>query len=203
MVERETGLEGRLLRPLSAKLLPPTRVEEQGLVDREKLYGYYGRSRRPQIALAKKFGINEFMQPAGGCCFLTDKTYSRKLRDLLDSNEDAQLDMDAVYLLGVGRHFRLGPSLKVVVGRDETENNFLDFYRNAHWTLQAADFNGATAIVMGDMENGDAELAASLVARYCQGREEKTVRVEFVRGDERDTREVSAATDELIESLRI
>lgn len=203
LVERETELEGRLLRPLSAKLLPPTRVEEKGLIDREKLYGYYGRSRKPQIELAKKFGINEFMQPAGGCCFLTDKAYSRKLRDLLDSSEDKQLDMDAVYLLGVGRHFRLGPSLKVIVGRDETENNFLDFYRKAHWTLQAEDFNGPTAVVMGDMRNGDAEQAAALVARYCQGREENVVRVEFVRGDEREYREVAPATDELIEKIRI
>lgn len=203
LVERETGLEGRLLRPLSAKLLPPTMVEQEGRVDREKLYGLSGRSRKPQIELARKFGINEFMQPAGGCCFLTDKAYSRKLRDLLNANNGAELDMDAVYLLGVGRHFRLGPGLKVVVGRDETENNFLDFYRKSHWTLQAVDFNGPTAILMGDVEKSDAECAASIVARYCQGREEPSIRVELCRGAEREVREVAPAPDALLEMYRI
>lgn len=203
MVEKQTGLQGRLLRPLSAKLLEPTLVEQQGLVDREKLYGFHGRSRRPQIALANELGINEFMQPAGGCCFLTDESYSRKLRDLMSHMpEGSQLDMDAVYTLGVGRHFRLSGDLKVIVGRDETENNFLDYYRRTHWVAEAVDFKGPTVVVMG--EPGDhIPTVAAMVARYCKGREEATVKVAVTHNGDSQVIEAAPVSDDRLETFRI
>lgn len=203
MVEKETGLEGRLLRPLSARLLPPTLVEQQGLVDREKLYDFSGRSRRPQIALAEQLGINEYMQPAGGCCFLTDESYSRKLRDLMAHMPDGgQLDMEAVYTLGVGRHFRLSPNVKVIVGRDETENNFLDYYRRTHWVAEAVDFKGPTAVIMG--EPGEhLELVAAMVARYCKGRDRDAVKVAVGRAGDSRVIEVAPVPDERLDAHRI
>jgi len=201
--EREAGLQGRLLRPLSARLLDPTIVEREGRVDRAKLYGFNGRSRRPQIELARKLGITEYMQPAGGCCFLTDESYSRKLRDLVDNMEEKSLSMDDVYMLGVGRHFRLGADLKVVVGRDETENNFLDYYKRSYSSAQAVDFPGPTAIVLGDLGEDAVERVAAVVARYCDGKREPTVRVELLRNGDTRTVNVVPATDDLIEQLRI
>ena len=203
LTAREAGLEGKLLRPLSAKLLEPTEMEKTGLVDREKLYDFHGRNRRPQLELAEKFGLHRYMQPAGGCCFPTDENYSRKLQHLLDARNGEPLSMDDVYLLGVGRHFRLGPDLKVIVGRDEVENNFLEYYAKSCWSARATDFKGPVALVMGDPSEASLSTAASLVARYCDGKREPTVRVELVNVGSHYTVEVEPAENDLIEELRI
>jgi len=204
LIARQTGLEGRLLRPLSAKLLPPTEVERAGRIDREKLHGLYGRTRKPQIELARQYGINEYMQPAGGCCFLTDEAYSRKLRDLFDHMDDGeQLDMDNVYLLGVGRHFRLTPRVKVIVGRDETENHFLEYYARSTWSAVAVDYNGPVVLLYGDPGEDDLKTTASLVARYGQGRGEPSVRIQFEGPDQKCIIESGPACDAFIESIRI
>jgi len=201
--EREAGLEGRLLRPLSARLLEPTIVEKEGRVDREKLYRFSGRSRKEQIALARELGITEYMQPAGGCCFLTDESYSRKLRDLIDHMDERSLSMDDVYLLGVGRHFRLDPEMRLVVGRNETENNFLDYYTRNHTAVRAVDFPGPTAIVIGGSHETHLEQIASVVARYCDGKREPSVRVEFLKNGDARVVETAPARDDLVERLRI
>jgi tRNA U34 2-thiouridine synthase MnmA/TrmU len=204
MTEREAALEGRLLRPLSAKLLEPTIVEREGRIDRSKLHDFHGRSRKPQIELAERFGLTEYMQPAGGCCFLTDENYSRKLKDLIANDTvSAGLSMDDVYLLGVGRHFRLDAGLKIIVGRDETENNFLDYYTRSHPYAQAADHPGPTAIVLGEVGDGHVERVASVVARYCDGKREPRVRVEFHSDGQSRVVDVAPASDELVERLRI
>jgi tRNA U34 2-thiouridine synthase MnmA/TrmU len=200
---KETGLKGQLLRPLSAKLLEPTEVELAGLVDREKLYGFHGRNRKPQLELAEKFGLTDFMQPAGGCCFLTDENYSRKLQDLLDSRAGEPLSMDDVYLLGVGRHFRLGPALRVIVGRDETENNFLNYYTKDRWSAIASDHKGPIALVMGDPAEDDFATVASLVGRYCDGKREPIVMVQFDNNGTTRTIDVEPADNERVEELRI
>jgi tRNA-specific 2-thiouridylase len=141
------------------------------------------------------------MQPAGGCCFLTDESYSRKLKDLMAAQET--LSMDDVYLLGVGRHFRLGNDLRVIVGRDETENNFLDYYTKSHWSAQAADFPGPTVIAVGEMTETEFERVGSMVARYCDGKKEPSVCVEFSLNGDTRTIDVAPATNELLEELRI
>lgn len=200
---KEAGLKGRLLRPLSARLLEPTEMEKAGLIDREKLYDFSGRSRKPQLELAARLGIKEFMQPAGGCCFLTDENYSRKLRDLLASSDAAPLSMDDVYLLGVGRHFRLGPDLKVIIGRNEVENNFLEYYTDRGWSARAVDYPGPLALVLGDPAGDTFDTVASLVGRYCDGKREPRVAVEFTRNGTTRTIEVAPAADGLLEELRI
>jgi tRNA U34 2-thiouridine synthase MnmA/TrmU len=203
LTEKEAGLEGRLLRPLSALLLEPTIVEQEGRIDRSRLYRFHGRSRRPQIELAEKYGLSEYMQPAGGCCFLTDESYSRKLKDLIETGGQESLSMDDVYLLGVGRHFRFADDVKIIVGRDETENNFLDYYTRTHWSAQAADFKGPTAIVIGDVSDSSFEALASVVARYCDGKSQPSVRVEFRRNGETRTVDAAPAADDTLERLRI
>ncbi|MFP5383438.1 MAG: tRNA (5-methylaminomethyl-2-thiouridylate)-methyltransferase, partial [Gammaproteobacteria bacterium] len=129
IIARESGAEDRLLRPLSARNLPPTLPEREGWVDREKLHGFNGRSRKPQIALARQFGFTEWATPAGGCCFLTDETYARKLADLWQARGAREYEMDDILLLKVGRHLRPAPHYKLIVAREDGENNFLMGYR--------------------------------------------------------------------------
>lgn len=199
----DSGLGGKLLRPLSAKLLKPTEIETAGLIDREKLYDFHGRSRKPQLELAARYGITQFMQPAGGCCFLTDESYSRKLKDLLSSHGREKLSMDDVYLLGVGRHFRLSSHLKVIVGRDEVENNFLCHYTHDYRSARAVEFPGPTTLLMGEASDEQLEIIGAVVARYCDGRNEPSVAVEFKRNGDSKVIVVEPASDETVERLRI
>jgi tRNA-specific 2-thiouridylase len=202
-IERRVGLKERLLRPLSAKLLPPTTVEREGRIDRSKLYDLQGRSRRRQLALAKEYGISRFMQPAGGCCFLTDEAYSRKFRDLLMHAGGRPPSMDDIYLLGVGRHLRLSPSLKVIVGRDEVENNFLARYFDRHWSACAASFPGATVLIQGEVSGAAWERIAAIAARYCDGKHESSVDVNFAYKDRELSICAEPVSDALLETMRI
>jgi tRNA U34 2-thiouridine synthase MnmA/TrmU len=121
-VEKHSGYQGYILRPLSAKLLPPTIPEEKGWVDRELLYDIAGRSRKRQIDLASKFGLTDYPAPAGGC-LLTDKNFSIRLKDLFDHQKTCtEADLE---LLKYGRHFRLNPQTKLIVGRTEKDNDTL------------------------------------------------------------------------------
>jgi len=119
-VEKHSGFDGHIVRPLSAKLLPETLVEKEGLVDRERLCSISGRSRKVQIAMAKKFGVTDYPAPAGGC-LLTDKNFSRRLKDLLDTQKNYK--KRDLHLLKFGRHFRLDTGTRIVVGRSQGDNN--------------------------------------------------------------------------------
>ena len=202
-IEKDAGLEGRLLRPLCAKLLRPTEVERLGLVDREKLYAFTGRGRRRQIELAGRYGLRTYMQPSGGCCFLTDGAYSKKLKDVVSHQGGRPITMEDVFVLGVGRHFRLSPELRVVVGRDEEENAVLSCSARGKWLASVVGFPGPTAIVLGEVADALWPAIASIVARYSDGKTERSVEVEFVRGA--DSRRVTAvpARQEFIEAYRI
>jgi len=122
VIERDGDVKGMVLRPLSAKLLPPTKAEQDGLIDREKLLGISGRSRNVQLRLAERYGIRGYSTPAGGC-LLTDKNFSDKLRDLFEDKKAVTLS--DIRLLTVGRHYRIGASVKIVLGRDNGENQLL------------------------------------------------------------------------------
>lgn len=121
LVEKESGLQGFLLRPLSAQVMQITVPEKQGLVDRQKLEDISGRSRKRQLALARKFKLTDYPTPAGGC-LLTDLEFSKKLKDLLEKRK--QISESDIELLKVGRHYWEG-RYKIVVGRDEAENKRL------------------------------------------------------------------------------
>lgn len=186
VVARESGAFDRLLRPLCAKLLEPTLPEREGWVDRQKLLGFNGRNRKPQMALAREFGIRDYAQPAGGCCFLTDRHYALKLSDLWRTRGQKRYELDDIMLLKVGRHLRPRPHFKVIVGRDEGENNFLSGYRRRFTHLYPTSHKGPLVLVNGETDRDDLQLAARLAARFSQGRDrdEVTVAVHDGRGSE-------------------
>ena len=184
VVARESGADDRLLRPLCAKRLPPTLPEREGWVERERLHDFTGRSRKPQFALAADFGIEDYAQPAGGCCFLTDRQYSSKLADLWKSRGRRDYELDDIMLLKVGRHLRPRPHFKLIVGREEGENNFLSGYRGQFVHLRTVSHPGPLVLVDVDGEPSDEDLhlAARLTARFSQGRDAERVEVEIGGG---------------------
>jgi len=181
IIARESGAEDRLLRPLCAKNLPETLPEREGWVDREKLMAFHGRNRKPQMALAAELGFTEYSQPAGGCCFLTDKSYSDKLGDLWRSRGSREYDLDDIMLLKVGRHLRPAPNFKVIVSREEGESNYLKGYKNDFITLETRSHNGPLTLIDGDPNEADIHIAARIMARYGQGRDADLVDVSMRR----------------------
>jgi tRNA-uridine 2-sulfurtransferase len=207
-IERESGLTGRLLRPLSAKLLEPTIAEREGLVDRERLEAISGRSRHRQLELARELGVEDFPQPAGGCCYLTDESFARKFFDVLDAREAAgegrRIVQDDVILLSTGRHFRLSPRAKLVVGRTEVENALLEHHVAGRARVEAKGVLGPVALVEGMPTYEERLLAAAIVARYGKGKELPKVAVEWREGDLVETYDVAPEPDEAkIEALRV
>jgi hypothetical protein len=178
IVQRDSGAEDLLLRPLCARHLPLTRPEREGWIDRTRLLDFSGRSRKPQMALAAKYGLDDYAQPAGGCCFLTDPQYSVKLTDLWSSRPDRTYDLDDIMLLKVGRHLRPSPRFKVIVAREEGEGRFLQGYRKRFVSIKTLSHGGPEALIDGTPTDSDIELAARLVARYGQGRDSESVLIE-------------------------
>ena len=168
-VEKHSGYDGRILRPLSAKCLPETTVEQAGLVDRERLLDLSGRSRKPQLQLAEKFGVTEFPAPAGGC-LLTDKIFSRRLRDLFDHDDANRLPEQALHLLKFGRHLRLGPTTKIVVGRTRHDNEMIarNIDPQSDLVLKVDNFPGPIVLIPGGAEEARVLLAASICAGYSK-----------------------------------
>ncbi len=182
VVARESGANALLLRPLCAHLLPMTHPEEQGWVERDKLLNLSGRSRKPQIALAKQYNLDDYAQPAGGCCFLTNEHYASKLKDLWASRGERHYELDDIMLLKVGRHLRPRPHFKLIIGREEGENRYLEGYRRQFTHLKPISHSGPLALIDGSPDKDDLLLAARLVARYSQGRGADQVRVEITEG---------------------
>jgi tRNA-specific 2-thiouridylase len=202
LVERRSGLGGLLLRPLSAKLLPPTVPEEEGWVKRDDLLDIQGRSRKRQMELARELGLREYDQPAGGCT-LTDGNYARRFRDIMRRRERPHLLRNEAVLLAVGRHFRLGPGVKIVVGRNETENRYIEANWTGSWLATTIDYPGPTVLVQGEPDDEDLRRAASITVRYSDAKHLPSVRVVLRRGDESVTLEVAPITDEELEPLRV
>ncbi|HQR29555.1 MAG TPA: thiamine biosynthesis protein [Anaeromyxobacteraceae bacterium] len=207
-IERESGLEGRLVRPLSARLLEPTLPEREGILDRSRLLDLHGRSRQRQIRLARELGLADWPQPAGGCCYLTDESFSRKFFDVLDAREAAgeerRIRPEDLVLLSTGRHFRLSPGVKLVVGRTEVENVVLESYGAGRARVAARDLNGPVALVEGTPTWEERQLAARIVARYGKGKDLPEVAVDWAEDGVVETLLVAPETDETrIESMRI
>ncbi|MFC1670389.1 tRNA 4-thiouridine(8) synthase ThiI [Spirochaetota bacterium] len=162
-IVNETELKGRLLRPLSAKLLKPTVVEENGIVIREKLFDINGRSRKMQMELAEKYNIEEFSSPAGGC-FFTDAFISKRVKDLLDNHEDyTPADL---YFITIGRNFRISPRTKIIVSRNEEESNNLKKYMDMANYFFEPNFSGPNVFVKGELVENDKNLISSIISRY-------------------------------------
>jgi tRNA(Ile)-lysidine synthase TilS/MesJ len=183
LIERETALQGRLLRPLSARRLGATAAEREGRVDRERLLDIKGRSRREQERLAGELGIDEYPQPSGGCCFLADRNFGERFHDLLAEEKTwgRRVGRDEIMMLKVARHFRLGPTVKAIVGRDEGENHFLERFRAERWRLTAVNDVGPVTLVTGSPDGAQIATAAAITARYGDGRERERVDVRAER----------------------
>jgi tRNA U34 2-thiouridine synthase MnmA/TrmU len=199
IIEEEAGLKGRILRPLSARLLPETVIEKKGLVNRKKLLDIHGRSRKPQIKLAREFNIKDYPCPAGGC-LLTYKEYANKLRDLFKHKK--RCSMADVALLKVGRHFRLGEN-KIIVGRNEAENKILTSKkaRNDYY-FEVPDVGGPITILQGAKTKKAVRTAAALTAFYSDAKGGK-VNVNFGRENLNKSVIVPIPDRAKVESLRV
>ena len=199
IIEEETGLKGKILRPLSARLLPETVIEKKGLVDREKLLDIRGRSRKPQIKLAEKFNIKDYPCPAGGC-LLTYKEYANKLRDLFKHKK--RCSIADVSLLKAGRHFRFGEN-KIIVGRNEAENKVLTAKRARNdYYFEVPDIGSPITVLQGSKTKNAIRTAAALTAFYSDAKSDR-VAVNFGRESLEKSIIVSIPTRAEIESLRI
>lgn len=185
-VEKNSQFDGRILRPLSAQRLPETPMERQGLVDRSRLLDLNGRSRKPQMALAEQFGIKDYPSPAGGC-LLTDPGYSRRLKDLLE--QGAELTRNALFLLQHGRHLRLSPDTKIVVGRTKSDNDqIMQYYDPAHDTLiKVQNHPGPTVVMPGGGPQPMIFLAASITAGYSKAPTMAPASVIVTTGGQKET----------------
>lgn len=177
IVAKQSGADDLLLRPLCAKNLPATLPEREGWIDREKLHAITGRSRKPQMLMAKQFNLIDYAQPAGGCCFLTDKNYSAKLIDLWQAQGHRDYELDDVMLLKVGRHIRPAPHFKLIVAREESEGRFLQGYQYNYISLSGVSYMGALVLIDGAVSAEELQLAAQITAYYGQGRNAEQVEI--------------------------
>lgn len=164
-VEKHSGYEGYIVRPLSAKKLPATIPENDGLINRDSMMEFYGRSRKAQVSLAKEFGIYDYPNPAGGC-LLTDKGFSRRLKDLFEHLES--LTENELDILKYGRHLRLNQSTKIIVGRNQSENEHIEKFYNpvSDILFKIKEFPGPTALMPFGGKREIIILAASICAGY-------------------------------------
>ncbi|NWF93071.1 MAG: hypothetical protein HXY46_09140 [Syntrophaceae bacterium] len=203
LIEKEAGLEGYILRPLSAKFLPVTIPEKEGWVNRERLLAIQGRSRKPQIELADHYGIRDYPCPAGGC-LLTDPGFSKRLKDLMLHAPDFSLN--DVHLLKMGRHFRLSPGLKLIVGRNEEDNRKIQtFAQKGDILLKVLHHPGPLSLLRGMADGTEMERAASITVRYSKAKDLKSVEVLCRRVKEDSDRSitVSPIADEKIRDWMI
>ncbi len=174
IIEKEAGLEGLILRPLSAQFLEPTIPEKEGLIDREKLFGIRGRWRKPQMELAEEFGIEDYLCPAGGCR-LTDPQFARRVREAFEHDEDGIQDMN---LLKYGRHFRLPSGVKVIVGRNKEENSIISkFAEEKDLLIEVVGFGSPITLLKDSRNEEDVKMAASVCVRYSNYKGKAEVRI--------------------------
>lgn len=200
-IDREAGLMGYVLRPLSAKLLKPTIPEINGIVDRERLHAFHGRSRKPQIALANEFGLTDYPAPAGGC-LLTDPIYSHRLRELLEFT--LSLRLKDIQLLRVGRHFRIPGGGKIIVGRHEADNRAIDSLLDSGDYLLWVEGQGSPqTLAGGTMTEDELEIAAALCARYSDAKALPFVDVSVRKNGTCAIMRVRPASDDMINNYMI
>lgn len=202
LIERETGLKGLILRPLSAKLLPPTIPEEKGWIDREKLFKIKGRSRKAQMELAKIYGIHDYPCPSGGC-LLTDPSFAKRMKDLLEYSDPTLND---IHLLKVGRHFRIDPSTKIIVGRNKEENDrLLTLAREGDIILEVEGYKGPITLLRGRETLETLHIAAGITARYSDAPRNEQVEVSYRKAGKGEKAKISVKSirEEVLEDLRI
>jgi hypothetical protein len=173
LIDKHAGVNGKVVRPLSGGLLPSTTPEREGLLARDKLLKIKGRSRKYELYLAKKMNITQFFSPGGGC-LLTDPGFCRRLADLMRFQE--KIDATDIELLKIGRHFRLAPETKLIVGRNEQENTRIEqLLDTSHYLLYVPNTGSPNALLLGDKKY--LKTAAAITARYCDKAQEPKVTV--------------------------
>jgi tRNA U34 2-thiouridine synthase MnmA/TrmU len=199
VIEEEVHLKGKILRPLSAKLLPPTEVEKKGLVNRETLLGIEGRSRKKQIRLAEELKVTEYSCPGGGC-LLTYREFASKLKDLFKHKK--RVSLKDVHLLKVGRHFRYGKN-KIIVGRNETENKLLVQMKMSNdYCFEVQNCGSPIALLQGPKTRTSLERAAGLTAFYSDTKQDNVL-VKFGKGNFDKSLITRFLSKEEVEQLRI
>ena len=177
IVERDSGTEGILLRPLSAKNLKPTHPELAGLVDREKLFDFSGRSRKPQMRLAEEMGFRHYPSPAGGC-LLTDPVMANRIRKYFA--QSPEITVNEVLLLQVGRHFQLPGGGHLVVGRRDEENQkLIELWQEGDVLLRVLEIPGPLGLIRGETGEEGLRMAAAIVARYSKAKEREIVEMQY------------------------
>ncbi len=179
LIAKESGAKDLILRPLCAKLMPPTRAEIEGWIDREKMYDINGRGRKPQMALAKELGIDEYPQPAGGC-LLTEADTTNKMLDLWESRGEKDYTKDDIMLFAGGRHVRPKKEYKLIIARENGETQYLKQFRSGFVSIVITSHPGPIAIVDGEMNGDDEKIAAAIVARFGKGRDGEVVTAQIM-----------------------
>ncbi|RPI74727.1 MAG: tRNA 4-thiouridine(8) synthase ThiI [Desulfobacteraceae bacterium] len=199
VVAAESGFGERVLRPLSAKLLPPTLPEEKGWIKKEDLLDIQGRSRKPQMALAQKMGIQDYPAPAGGC-LLTDPIFALRLRDLFSSKSEFALY--EIELLKSGRHFRLGPAVKLIVGRNKADNQAIEALAGVQdLMIKTVSVPGPTALMIGAATPAMEETAARITAAYSDLQAGQETAMRLTRSGDEQLILIPAGAKEIFRNL--
>lgn len=199
LIETKAGLEGMVVRPLSGALLPPTVPEKKGLIDRKRLLKIRGRSRRLSLEIASKRNITDFLSPSGGC-LLTDPGFCRRLADVLRFEE--KIGAFDIELLKIGRHFRIAPDAKLIVGRNEDENKRIEELAQDSYTFfYVPDTGSPNAILLGDTKH--IKEAAAITARYSDKKKEPKVEVYYRHKGTEKKVTVKPIDDEALDKWRI
>jgi len=203
IIERDGGLKGLILRPLSAKHFEPTIPEKEGIVDRERLLDLSGRSRKGQMKLAEDMGINDYPCASGGC-LLTEYNFARKMRDLLDNMKMPAVN-DAKFLR-VGRHFRIDKDCKIIVGRDDKENERLERLAGSEdYLFSVEGYNGPVVVMRGMTKDEFIPVTSRITVRYSDAPKDENVPVNYKKKTDASfyTVYAKAIEDEMLERIRI
>jgi tRNA U34 2-thiouridine synthase MnmA/TrmU len=212
IIEKETDMEGKIVRPLSAKHLPATDAERSGLIRREDMGDIKGRSRKGQLALAKHFDVADPPNAAGGC-LLTDPAFSKRIRDLMEHSKETIPSLNDIELLKIGRHFRIEPYAKLVVGRNDEENQMLKaLVIEGDIVLEAKDYVGPTSILRlsekhnfdNDNNNNNTTMlntCAAIVLRYSDAPRNVQSKVKIVRTTKSSSSDTNHNTEKEISVL--
>jgi len=202
LIEKRSGLKGILLRPLSAKHLRETLPEKEGWVNRDNLLDFSGRTRKPQIELAKAFKIKDYPNPAGGC-LLTDPEFAKRLKDIINRKE---LNIRNIELLKLGRHFRFPQDAKLVVGRHEKENEqLLNLAQDNDYCFMPKDTAGPTCLGIGDLDDELIRFCCAIASRYSDHNGKITANIAYRRipDTEENILEAPAIEESKIRNYRI
>ncbi len=201
LIEKESGLAGLLLRPLCAGLLPETLPEQEGWIKRNRLFKFSGRTRRPQMGLAKEFNMEHYPNASGGC-LLTDPGFSVRLRDLIKYKG---LSLENIGLLKLGRHFRLSENAKLIVGRNEEENKELEAASSCEDYLFMPDDNtaGPACLGRGEFDDQLVKLSSQIACHYCDLNGAVSAEIIYAHKEESYSRQAMPIAENRLASLRI